>query len=149
MSVTLKKPVRISTTAAEMQEAIKIGRERDRTATKIVAASYERGRDAIVVELSTGAILSVPKSAIPGFAKATPSAFADLEITAGREGLWSDSIDDGVLLEQLIVIAAGKEIVGFLGAQINASKTSPARASASRANGLKGGRPRLKKTTAA
>jgi hypothetical protein len=50
-------------------------------------------------------------------------------------------MDDGVLLEQLLVIAAGQQILGVIGARINGSRKSEARATASRLNGVKGGRP--------
>jgi hypothetical protein len=148
MSATVKKSGRVLTTDAEMREARRISREWDKFATKIVAATYDRRQDMIRVDLSTGATLSVPRGAILGFAQAKPSQLTDLEICFGHEGLWSDPVDDGVLLEQLIVIAAGEQLIGFLGARINASKKSPARASASRANGLKGGRPRKKSPSA-
>ncbi|HEY5258467.1 MAG TPA: hypothetical protein VIJ12_08840 [Candidatus Baltobacteraceae bacterium] len=52
------------------------------------------------------------------------------------------AVDDGVLIEQLVVLAVGEATAGTIGARINAAKRSPARASASRANGKKGGRPR-------
>jgi hypothetical protein len=144
MSATVKKPGRILTTEAEIREDIRIGRAWDKVATKILAATYDRRRDMIRVDLSTGAILSVPRAKILGFAKAKPNQLADLEISFGDEGLWSDAVDDGVLLEQLVIIAAGEPVLGVIGARINGAKKSPARASASRANGLKGGRPRKK-----
>ena len=147
MSATVKKPVRIGTTDAELREAGRIGRAWDKVATKIVAATYDRRQDMIRVDLSTGAILSVPRAKILGFAKATPSQLVDLEILGVQETLWSDSVDDGVLLEQLVIIAAGEPILGVIGARINGAKKSPARASASRANGFKGGRPRKKSPT--
>jgi hypothetical protein len=100
----------------------------------------------IRVDLSTGATLSVPRRSILGFAKAKPSQLADLEIMPARETLWSETVDDGVLLDQLIAIAVGEQTLGELGGQINGSKKSEARAAASRLNGVKGGRPR-KKTT--
>jgi hypothetical protein len=144
MTATKKTPGRILTTEAEMREHIRIGRAWDKVATKIVAVTYDRRRDMIRVDLSSGAILSVPRAKILGFAKAKPSQLADLEIMPGRETLWSETVDDGVLLEQLVIIAAGEPILGEIGARINGAKKSPARASASRANGLKGGRPRKK-----
>jgi len=79
---------------------------------------------------------------VPAFTNAAPRNLADLTITPGGEGLWSDSSDDGVLLEQMLVLAAGEATLGTIGARINASKRTPARATASRANGTKGGRPR-------
>jgi len=78
MSATVKKPVRIGTTDAELREAGRIGRAWDKVATKIVAATYDRRQDMIRVDLSTGAILSVPRAKILGFAKATPSQLVDL-----------------------------------------------------------------------
>jgi hypothetical protein len=63
-------------------------------------------------------------------------------VTPGNEGLWSEAVDDGVLLEQLLVLAAGEVTLGTIGARLNAEKKSLARAAASRANGAKGGRPR-------
>jgi hypothetical protein len=142
MKAIAQKRGRILTTDAHLREAAKAARRRDETATKIRAASYDAERDSIVAELSTGATLSVPRSAIPGFARAEGAALADLSLTPGNEGLWSDAVDDGVLLEQLLVLAAGETTLATLGARINAGKKSPARAAASRANGRKGGRPR-------
>jgi hypothetical protein len=125
-----------------MQAATKAARHYERTSTKIVKAVYDRRSDSVRVTLSTGALLSVPKRKIAGFANASPRALAVMEITPAGAGLWSDLADDGVELDQLFVIALGSDTIASLGAQINGSKTSAARASASRANGLKGGRPR-------
>lgn len=142
MNTKTKKRGRILTTALQMRNAAKSASQRERTATKIRAARYDSDHDTIVTELSTGATISVPRRAIPGFAQSSPKALADVAITPGNEGLWSDAVDDGVLLEQLLVLAAGEATLGTIGARINAAKKSPARAAASRANGTKGGRPR-------
>jgi len=139
---TTTKHGRILTTAAEMRDATKAARQRERTATKIRAVRYDRERDTISAELSTGSILIVPRRAIPGFARAPADALADVAITPGSEGLWSDAVDDGILLEQILVLAAGETTLGTIGARLNAAKKSPARAAASRSNGTKGGRPR-------
>ena len=144
MKAITKKPVRKEPTEAEWRATITASQEYWRTATKIVAARYDRARDTIVIDLSTGVTLAVPRSAIAGFRKAKSPDFADLEIGPEGQTLWSDAIDDGVEFEQLPMIVFGQDIIGFLGARINASKKSPARAKASRANGRKGGRPRKK-----
>lgn len=125
-----------------MTSAVAASRAREKKATKIRGARYDSKRDLVIAELSTGATLAVPRRSIPGFARARSRSMSDLHVTPGAEGLWSDTIDDGVLLEQLIVLAAGERTVGSIGARLNASKRSPARAAASRANGAKGGRPR-------
>ena len=124
-----------------IRRAVAEARDREKTATKIVAVRYDRARDAIAIEFSTGAMLVVPRAGIAGFSKASPSDLKDIKVTPGGEGLWSASIDDGALLDQLIVLALGERTIASLGARINASKTSPTRAVASRANGAKGGRP--------
>jgi len=142
MKLRKEQKTRILTTQAEMGKAVAAARRREKGATKIRHARYDGKRDAIIAELSTGSILAVPRRIIPGFAGARQAALADLAITPGNEGLWSDSADDGLLLEQLVVLAAGERTVGAIGARINASKKSAARATASRANGAKGGRPR-------
>jgi hypothetical protein len=128
--------------SATIRRAVTEARRREKWATKIRTAKHDLKRDLIVVELSTGAVLGVPKRLIPGFAKASARALSDLAISPEAESLWSDTADDGVLLEQLLVLAAGERTIGTLGAQINASKRTAARAAASRANGAKGGRPR-------
>lgn len=142
MTSARKAKTRILTSRAEMGKAVAAARRREKLATKIRHARYDAKGDVIIAELSTGSVLTVPRRIIPGFARVRRVALADLEITPGREGLWSMNVDDGVLLEQLVVLAAGERTVGTIGARINASKKTPARAAASRANGAKGGRPR-------
>lgn len=132
---------RILTTTAEMKRAAREAREREKTATKIRVARYDPVSDAVITELSTGVTLSVPRHLIPGFARATAASLADLEINPGSESLWSDTVDDGVLLEQLIELAAGDELLQVLGGRISGRRRSPAKAQASRLNGAKGGRP--------
>ena len=108
MKLRKEQKTRILTTQAEMGKAVAAARRREKGATKIRHARYDGKRDAIIAELSTGSILAVPRRIIPGFAGARQAALADLAITPGNEGLWSDSADDGLLLEQLVVLAAGE-----------------------------------------
>lgn len=146
--MTATKPKgRVLTGAAQMQRAVRAAREREKTATKIRAARYDGERDAIVVDLSTGASLGVPRRMIPGFKDAAPRALADIAINPGGESLWSDAVDDGVLLEQLVEIATGEEFLKVLGGRISGRRRSAAKARASRANGAKGGRPPLAMAT--
>jgi hypothetical protein len=133
---------RVLSTDTEIREAVKRAREREKTATKIVDVCYDKRVDSVICRLSTGVALTVPRKVIPGFAKVRPAQLTDLAILPGRESIWSDAVDGGVLLEQLLVLTAGESTLGSIGARINASKRTPARAAASRANGAKGGRPR-------
>ncbi len=130
---TRKNRGHILTTAEEMREALKAAQQREKSATKIRAACYDGRHDTIVADLSTGATLTVPRRVIPGFAKTPARKLGDVVITPGGEGLWSEAVGDGVLLEQLLVLAAGEATLGMIGARINAAKKSPLRAAASRA----------------
>lgn len=140
---TGKSRGRILTTEAELKRAARDARAREKYATKIRKVCYDPATDAVVSELSTGVTLSVPRRLIPGFAHAPASALADLEINPGHESLWSQTADDGVLLEQLIAVAAGDELLELLGGRISGRRRSVAKARASRVNGAKGGRPPL------
>src|ERR1700676_663440 len=114
MKTSAKKRGRILTTAAEMRQAVKRARQRERTATKIRAVRYDGDRDKIVADLSTGVTLTVPRRALPGFVKVSPKKLYDVAITPGGEGLWSEAADDGALLEQLLILTAGETTLGTI-----------------------------------
>jgi hypothetical protein len=130
------------TGAANAQALLAHAAEREKTATKIRRVRHDVKRDVVVVELSTESTLEVPRARIPGFAKASRAALADLTINPGAESLWSAAVDDGVLLEQLLAIAIGEQLMMTVGARFAARRRSPAGSAASRENGKKGGRPR-------
>ncbi len=139
---TTKRRGAILTTDAEIDRACQDAAEREKAVTKIRGVSYDPEADAVTVDLSTGASLTVPRRAIPGFARARPEQLSDIVVETVAESLWSDAVDDGVLLEQLIEIAFGETTLKTLGGRISGRVTSAAKAAASRTNGRKGGRPR-------
>jgi hypothetical protein len=140
--MTTKNNSRSGVTDAEMDALLRRAAEREKTATKIRSARYDARRDVVVVGLSTESTVEVPRARIAGFAKANSGALTDLAINPGAESLWSANVDDGVLLEQLIAIAFGENLVMTVGARFAARRRSPAGSAASRENGKKGGRPR-------
>jgi hypothetical protein len=142
MTTRSKLPKPKGVTDSEIDALLRSSRERRKTATTILAARYDAKTDMLAVNLSTGVALIVPRKKITGFAKAAPSDLSDLKIDVGAESLWSDTVDDGVLLEQLIEITAGSEDLAAFSGRILGRRKTPARAAASRANGKKGGRPR-------
>jgi hypothetical protein len=140
--MTTKTKARSGVADAEIDALLRRAAEREKTATKIRAARYDSKRDVVVVELATESTVEVPRTRIAGFAHADPAALADLAINPGGESLWSANVDDGVLLEQLLAIAFGENLVMTVGARFAARRRSPAGSAASRENGKKGGRPR-------
>ncbi len=140
--MTTKVKVRSGVSDAEIEALLAHAAEREKTATKIRGVRYDSRRDVVVVKLSTESTIEVPRARIPGFAKADRAALADLTISPGAESLWSATVDDGVLLEQLLAIAVGVQLMMTVGARFSARRRSPAGSAASRENGKKGGRPR-------
>ncbi len=115
----------------------------------IKAVVYERKADVVVLTLSTGAFVGVPRRVIPGLADAEPAKLKDLTVMTGGDVVWSDAVDSGVHLDQIVSLAIGDALLRRLGARAFASTRTPKRAAASRSNGAKGGRPRKKASTAA
>ena len=120
---------------------MKLARARAKTALRIVKGSFDLKRDAILITLSTGSEISVPRRAIIGLDKRNPADLADLHVQSPGFSLWSKQSDTGVLLETLLEVAAGPSLIS-IAAAIVASHKSPAKAAAARQNGRKGGRPR-------
>ncbi|HZO94797.1 MAG TPA: hypothetical protein VFB22_13720 [Candidatus Baltobacteraceae bacterium] len=134
------KPARIRTTDAEIRAAVAEARSRAKTATRIVSAFFDAKGDAIIVKLSTGGTLIVPRSKLPGINKAPAGLLGDLRAQKSGFSVWSDKADMGARVETLFEAVAG-DALATIAARLLAARTSPARAAASRANGLKGGRP--------
>jgi hypothetical protein len=66
------------TTDAEIDAAVTAARSRKKSATRIVAASFDRKRDAIKAKLSNGAEISVPRKSIAGLRSVNPADLSDL-----------------------------------------------------------------------
>ena len=142
MTTRTNLPKHTGVSDSDIDALLRASRNGRKRATTILAARYDAKSDMLTVKLSTGVALIVPRKKIAGFAKAAPSDLSDLTIDVGAESLWSDTVDDGVLLEQLIEITAGSEDLAAFSGRVLGRRKTPARAAASRANGKKGGRPR-------
>jgi hypothetical protein len=132
---------RIRTTNAEIDAAVTATRSRKKSATRIVAASFDRKRDAIKAILSNGAEISVPRKSIAGLRSANPADLSDLAPQPPGFSVWSEHADCGVRLETLLEAVAGSSLLSIV-ARINGAKPSAAKIAAARTNGRKGGRPR-------
>jgi hypothetical protein len=139
----MSKTKKHATMEAEIDRAIRQGQAHDRTATKIDEARYDLQRDMLIVHLSTGATLAVPRGGVPFFNALSPDAIGDPVIEAPGYALWFERPDIGVRLETLLEVAVGNLVRDIAARALGASK-SPAKARAVRANGAKGGRPRKK-----
>jgi hypothetical protein len=137
----MKSSSRVRTTDAQIDIAIKRARKSNLATTRIVAAHFDRASDSIVVKLSTKATIIVPRAALPGLKAIDPARLVDLSPQASGFSIWSEAADSGLRIEVLLQIAAGPALAN-IAARILGQTSTVAKASASRANGAKGGRPR-------
>lgn len=108
-----------------------------------VAADYDARQRRLVVELSNGVTVMVPVHLLEGLAEAKDSDLAEIEITPAGLGLHWPKLDADVYVPALMQGVFGTK--RWMAAQLGASggkASTPAKASAARANGSKGGRPR-------
>lgn len=143
----MNKTKKHTTTDTEIDRAVRQGQAYDRTATTINEARYDPQRDMLVAHLSTGATLTVPRSALPFLNALSPDAIGDPDVEPPGYALWFERPDIGVRLETLLEAAVGHLARDVAARALGASK-SPAKTTAVRANGAKGGRPRKKRQAA-
>jgi hypothetical protein len=136
------KPARVTTTDAEIDAAIKKASAYSRTGTKIVEARYLRVQDALLVRLSTGALMQLPRKSISALRLARPKDLARVEIGPAGASIWFEPGDVGVEIEDVLLAAAGASALRTAGARALGSVTTKKKAAAARSNGKRGGRPR-------
>ncbi|WP_103174738.1 DUF2442 domain-containing protein [Paracoccus sp. SY] len=108
-----------------------------------VAVDYDACQRRFVVELSNGVTVMVPVHLLEGLSDAQDSDLAEIEITPAGLGLHWPKLDADVYVPALMHGAFGTK--RWMAAQLGASggrASTPAKASAARINGSKGGRPR-------
>ncbi|WP_430511811.1 DUF2442 domain-containing protein [Pannonibacter phragmitetus] len=108
-----------------------------------MSASYDAAQSRLVVELDSGVILLVPVHLVEGIAGASPETLRDIEVSPSGLGLHWPELDADVYVPALLQGIFGTR--RWMAAQLGASggkASSPAKASAARSNGAKGGRPR-------
>ncbi len=127
-------------------EEIEAGRVRGRIRAAhephAVAASYDGKRDRVVVELTTGLELAIPRRMLQGLADATPEQLSRVHVLDPGTAIAWDDPDVGFTVGGLVSSVFGtKEWMGALG-RVGGSAKSGRKATTSRENGAKGGRPK-------
>ncbi|MFL5386747.1 MAG: DUF2442 domain-containing protein [Longimicrobiaceae bacterium] len=133
-------------TDAELLAALERGREADGVEPRAVSARYDAASRRVVVELTNGCALAFPTDVAQGLRGAAPAALGQVEVLAGGRALrWEAlDVDLGVapLLQGIFGTAAWmRELRSEMG-RAGGRASTPAKASAARENGRKGGRPR-------
>jgi hypothetical protein len=108
-----------------------------------VRADYDSRQNRLVVDLNTGVTIMVPVHLIEELSDADANDLTEIEISPAGTALHWPHIDADVYVPSLMQGIYGTK--RWMAAQLGAAggrATSPAKSTAARANGAKGGRPR-------
>ena len=125
--------------------ASRAGRWAAKSEPRAARASYRARGNALWIELTNGAVITIPVKLIPGLKRATRSDVQSVEVLGRGSGLHWESLDLDLSVPGLVSsVFSGPEWMAELG-RAGGRRSSAAKAAAARRNGRKGGRPRLRK----
>lgn len=122
-----------------IDHALAAGRTARRTQPRATAARYDTASGRIVVDLANGCTFAFPADGTEGLDAATPDQRSAVALLGSGTGLHWEALDLDLSVPALMAGLFGT--AAFMARQAGRS-TSPAKAAAARANGVKGGRPR-------
>ena len=123
---------------AEIDAALLRGERLRKILPRAASARYDRKVHMIVVTFTNGAIISFPPALVQGFSTADAEQLADIRILRGGAGLHWEALDTDLAVAGLLNQVFGtRKALARLAGRVR----SPAKATAARANGRKGGRP--------
>ncbi len=130
----------------QYKEATKRGAAAIRRGPRAKSAYYDRKNRRLVVELLNGAVFVVPANLLQGLQNAGPEEIAAVEIGPYGLSLHWEKLDADCDVPALLSGMFGTRTwMSMLAAEMGrkgGTVSSPTKAAASRANGMKGGRPR-------
>ena len=127
---------------ANFAGASRTGRRAAKTEPRAARAIYRVREDALRIELTNGAAITVPVKLIPDLKGASPSEVRAVEVLGRGGGLHWENLDLDLSVPALVSsVFAGREWMAELG-RVGGRRSSAAKAAAARRNGRKGGRPR-------
>lgn len=122
--------------------ASRSGRQAAKMEPRAARAAYRIRDNALLIELTNGAAITIPVKLIPGLKRAATTDIRAVEVLSRGGGLHWESLDLDLTVPALVSsVFAGPEWMAELG-RIGGERSSAAKAAAARRNGRKGGRPR-------
>jgi hypothetical protein len=132
-------------TDQEIAEARARGAQMQAAGLAATGVVYEPRRRRIILELTNGAMVGIPVASLPHIAGATDDVLAAVELE-GDDVVRIDSLDADYSVAGLVATFVGR-IAAIETGRTGGKARSDAKASAARANGAKGGRPRTRTDT--
>jgi|ERR1700733_3612876 len=136
------KPTVTTPTAAELEAARRRSEEAARVEPRAERIEYDRRHKRLIINLRRGAVVAIPIVLIEELQGATPRQLAEIRPSRNGGAVVNDELDVHIslkgLLRDLVGLTGAASVMGAEGGKAK----SPAKASAARANGKRGGRPR-------
>lgn len=133
-------------TDAEIEAALERGRQADHAEPRAVSARYDAAAGRVVVELTNGSSFSFPPELVRELRGAEAVEVAGIQVLAGGRALRWEALDLDLGVSPLLAGIFGtaawmRQLRSEMG-RAGGRASTPAKASAARENGRKGGRPR-------
>jgi hypothetical protein len=118
------------------------GKARAAEPAAVVDASYETERDAFNLTFRSGATMAIPRRMVAGLDRAPTSVLQSVSVSPAGDALSWRAFDLDVYVPGLIERAVGTRLLAAASGRRGGRRKSRAKATAARANGAKGGRPK-------
>ena len=125
----------------QFAEATRRATELDRVKPRAVSASYDKKNARVVVELTTGVVVSIPARLLQGLVNASLRDRSSVFVSPQGTALHWRTLDADFSVSGLLAGIFGTRAWMAEAGRKGGHVTSAAKAAAARANGHKGGRP--------
>lgn len=141
-SANMRTHAKVSTTDAQIDEAIAQAAIYESQSARVIKAGYRRKGDLIVLVLSSGIEVAIPSTLLQGLRGAKPEQLRQIRIEGPGTGLHWPALGVDHYVPALLRGAFGtRQWMAAWGKKGGRAQTS-AKAAASKRNGRRGGRPR-------
>jgi hypothetical protein len=118
------------------------GEARAQDPSAVVNARYDYDGDLIHLTFAGGGSMAIPRKIVPGLARASASKMEPIVVSPAGDALSWPSLDVDVYVPGLVERAFGNRLFAAATGRRGGRRRSKAKATAAKANGAKGGRPR-------
>ena len=140
-TANVRKRARVSTSNARIDKAIARAKIQEEHRIRVIKADYRLKGDLVVLVLSNGIQVAIPRVLLQGLEDAEPEQLRQIEIEGPGSGLHWPALGIDHYVPGLVGGVFGtREWMSELGKKGGRARTS-AKAAASRRNGRRGGRP--------